>query len=138
MASVFSPMQGEPGAEGERGPKGDKVCGRKSPAANGAAPWSKALGRGTVGAPLFGCQQALGGDGKVPACPTTLCLSPLQGEGGPRGEQGEPGEKGRDGAPVSTALSPCLALTLDPCLALTPDPCLALTPSLSLAPGSPG
>lgn len=49
MASVFSPMQGEPGAEGERGPKGDKVCGRKSPTANGAAPWSKALGGGTTG-----------------------------------------------------------------------------------------
>jgi len=46
MAAVFSPPQGEPGAEGERGPKGDKVCGRKSPA---AAPWSKAPGGGTAG-----------------------------------------------------------------------------------------
>lgn len=71
-----------------------------------------------------------GGAGKVPASPTTLCLSPLQGEGGPRGERGEPGEKGRDGAPVSTALSPHLALS--------PSPCLALTLSLSLVPGSPG
>lgn len=67
-----------------------------------------------LGTPLFGCQQALGGYRKVPVCPVTLCLSPLQGEGGSRGDRGEPGEKGRDGAPVGTALFPCLALTPAP------------------------
>lgn len=37
----------------------------------GAKPWVRAL----LGTPLFGCQQALGGRGKVPAYPVTLCPS---------------------------------------------------------------
>lgn len=72
---------------------------------------AKPLVRALLGTPLFGCQQILGGHGKVPDHPVMLCLSPLQGDSGVRGDRGEPGEKGRDGAPVSPALLPWLALT---------------------------
>lgn len=133
MASVFSLAQGEPGADGERGPKGDKVCGCKSPAADVAARRSKVLGRVTAGGTPAWVLSGPGGEQE------SLCLSydpvsvlsPLQGDGGSRGDRGEPGEKGRDGAPVSTTVPP-------PCAGPRPQPGTNLCLLLQGLPGERG
>lgn len=90
---TVSSLQGEPGSDGDRGPKGDRV--RPAPPTPHHA--IRSFKGAHEGWPVRGCTVVTRGSG--------LPFS-LQGVPGLKGDRGEPGQRGLDGNPVSLRHGP--------------------------------